>query len=336
MASDGPQKIYLDRKRRNDLMNKAKVSIIAALALTVAISATAYASDSSLVSTDTKASQVCQLTDEEKAQLLTDLQTTLDQLVEEDIITQDEADELYAKYEDGNLGGGPGGCGAPAGDKGEAPEMTDEQKAERLEKIQEELDQKVEDGDLTQDEADEIYAACEDGDMSGYFEAIGRQGGSVAPKSDKGEAPEMTDEQKAERLEKIQEELEQKVEDGDLTQAEADAIYAACENGDMSSYFEAIGRQGGKGGSVALKGDKGEAPKMSDEQKAEQEENAATLEAIKAYLDEQVDNGDLTQEKADQLYRLFAGANGRGGHGGGASGGPGAGAQPAARVTVSE
>jgi|GEM_PF-5522333 len=305
-------------------MNKAKISIIVALALTVAISATAYASDSSSASSDKGTAAVCQLTDEEKAQVLEDLQTTLNQLVADDVLTQDEADDLYAKYEDGDFGGCPGGAGDA---KGTPPELTDEQKAAQLEKIQTELDQKVTDGDLTQDEADEIYAACEDGDMSSYFEAVGRQGGPGAPGETRGTAPEMTDEQKADMLEKIQAELDQKVEEGDLTQDEADEIYAACEDGDMSSYFEAV------------KGDKGTAPELTDEQKAQQEENTATLESIKANLDQQVEDGDLTQDEADQLYRLFEGSygfGGHGGHGGPGPNGPGACAPPASTETVSE
>ncbi len=101
------------------------------------------------------------------------------------------------------------------------PKLTDEQKAEmkakRLEALKENLDKRVAEGKLTQEQADEIYANAEEG------------------KFPFGKREPLTEEQKAEmkakRLETLKENLDKRVAEGKLTQEQADEIYAKAEEG---------------------------------------------------------------------------------------------------------
>ena len=114
----------------------------------------------------------------------------------------------------------PGDCKfGRKGMNGEKTEMTEEEKAERVEKIKACLAAKLEAGEITQEKYDEAIAAIESGDYK-----FGRKGMNR-------EKPEMTEEEKAERLEKIKSCLAAKLEAGEITQEKYDEAIAAIESG---------------------------------------------------------------------------------------------------------
>ena len=122
-------------------------------------------------------------------------------------------------------------------------ELTEEQIAERAEHMRERLDQRLADGRITQEDYDERLAAIE----SGEFPMSGRRS------RDRGEGrerPELTEEQKAERIAQMKEKLEQRLADGSITQEEFDEKTAALESGEYP--FSGRGKRGG--------GNKDEAP----------------------------------------------------------------------------
>lgn len=191
-----------------------------------------------------------ELTEEQKADMLAKYKERLDSQVSEGKLTQAEADERYAAAVSGDFGRmfGPG----QKGDKGERPELTDEQKANMLAKYKERLATQVTEGTITQAQADEYYAAAEAGDFS---KVRGLKG-------ELGEKPELTDEQKAQMLAKYKERLAAQVTAGKITQAEADELYAAAESGDFSKMF-------GHGGPVRNGGSSKKATKSTTETTAE-------------------------------------------------------------------
>ena len=124
-------------------------------------------------------------------------------------------------------------------------ELTEEQIAERAANARERLEQRLADGRITQEEFDERNAAIESGDFSRSRRS--RDNGEAR------ERTELTEEQKAERLERARERLEQRLADGDITQEEYNEKLAAIESGEYP--FSGRGRKGG-----GTKGDKEETP----------------------------------------------------------------------------
>lgn len=101
------------------------------------------------------------VTDEQKAEALEQIKAKLDEQVASGIITQEQADQIYASMCDGEF---TVSC-RPNGDVkrifGDRPELTDEMKADMLAKLKEKLDALVANGKLTQAEADDMYAKAQ-------------------------------------------------------------------------------------------------------------------------------------------------------------------------------
>ncbi len=120
-------------------------------------------------------------------------------------------------------------------------ELTDEQKAEMLEKAKAAIDEKLASGELTQEQYDEIAAKIESGDLRGFG---GKRHGfrpdaqlpEGAVKAEKVEKPQLTDEQKAEMLEKAKAAIDEKLASGELTQEQYDEIAAKIESGDLRGF----------------------------------------------------------------------------------------------------
>jgi uncharacterized membrane protein len=110
-------------------------------------------------------------------------------------------------------------------------ELTEEQIAERVENARERLQQRLNDGRITQEEFNDRIAAIDSGEYPSSDRS--RRGGS---RERSGERTELTEEQRAqrhaERLENAIERLEQKLADGNITQEEYNEKLAALESGE--------------------------------------------------------------------------------------------------------
>ena len=120
-------------------------------------------------------------------------------------------------------------------------ELTQEQIAERVESRRERLEQRLADGRITQEEYDARIAAIE----SGEYPAGDRVRSGSRSRSENGEGRSertpLTEEQIAERVEKLRERLAQELADGNITQAEYNEKLEAIENGE----FRGLGRSRG-------------------------------------------------------------------------------------------
>ena len=102
--------------------------------------------------------------------------------------------------------------------------MTEEEKTAKIEKLKTDLATKLEAGEITQEEYDEKLAKIVAGDF-----IRGDKGG----RSVKGEKPEMTDEEKAAKIEELKTDLATKLEAGEITQEEYDDAVAEIEAGNF-------------------------------------------------------------------------------------------------------
>ncbi|MCL2663710.1 MAG: SHOCT domain-containing protein [Oscillospiraceae bacterium] len=116
-------------------------------------------------------------------------------------------------------------------------ELTEEQIAEREEHARERLQQRLDDGRITQDEFNERIAAID----SGEYQFSGRSGRS---RDRNVERAELTDDQRAERLANAKERLEQRLADGSITQEEYDEKLAGLESGEYP--FSSRDRRGSR------------------------------------------------------------------------------------------
>ena len=184
---------------------------------------------------------------------------------------------------------GKGGKGMK-GEMTEKAEMTEEEKAAKIEELKADLAEKLETGEITQEKYNEIIAAIKAGDFM-----RGGNGG-------KGVKGEMTEEEKVAKIEKRKADLAEKLETGEITQEKYDEIIAAIEAGDFM--------RSGKN----VKGMKG---KMTKKAEMTEEEKAAKIEELKADLAEKLEAGEITQEKYDEIIAAInAGNFMRGGKGG--------------------
>ena len=125
----------------------------------------------------------------------------------------------------------------------EKVDMTEEQKAEMLEKAKEQLASLLEEGKITQEQYDEQLAKLESGEMpvplfgnmgNGKGFGFGNFGKNFGSKEfEAPEIPEMTEEQKAEMLEKAKEQLASLLEEGKITQEQYDEQLAKLESDEM-------------------------------------------------------------------------------------------------------
>ena len=102
--------------------------------------------------------------------------------------------------------------------------MTEEEKTAKIEKLKTDLATKLEVGEITQEEYDEKLAKIEARDFM-----RGNKGGRGV----KGEKPEMTDEEKADKIEELKTDLATKLEAGEITQEEYDDAVAEIEAGNF-------------------------------------------------------------------------------------------------------
>ena len=170
----------------------------------------AFATTASTTTTETRV----ELTEEQKAERLEKMKERLAEDLADGKITQEQYDQMLSSMESGEFHMNRGG--------GKMEELTDEQKEEMLTKMKERLAEELAEGKITQDQYDESIADIE----AGNFPAGGRHG-------DGEERPEMTDEQKAERLTEMKEKLAEELAEGKITQDQYDEMISNMENGTM-------------------------------------------------------------------------------------------------------
>ena len=111
-------------------------------------------------------------------------------------ITQEEYDERIAAIESGDFKPMGRGFGKMKGQPSEKPELTDEQKTQMLEDMKAKLAEKLEAGEITQEQYDERIAAIESGDFKPNKNAP-KQGGKMPagkrPGSPNAEKPAETE-----------------------------------------------------------------------------------------------------------------------------------------------
>ena len=123
-----------------------------------------------------------ELTEAQKAEMITKAKEVLSQRLAEGNITQEQYDQAIAKVEEGDcIGFKIKGIGHP--------ELTDEQKAEMITKAKAALNQRLAEGNITQEQYDQIITELENGNIKGFGMGWAKH-------------HELTDEQKAEMLTK--------------------------------------------------------------------------------------------------------------------------------------
>ena len=83
-----------------------------------------------------------------------------------------------------------------------APKLTEEEKAAKLAEIQTALSEKLANGEITQEQYDDVIAKLEAGEMPFFGNGKGFGRINKGDKPERPEMPEFTEEQKAEMLEK--------------------------------------------------------------------------------------------------------------------------------------
>lgn len=157
-------------------------------------------------------------------------------------------------------------------------ELTDETKAAKIEEIKADLAAKLEAGEITQEEYDEKLAEIETGNFK-----YGRKNGK-GQKKETPEKVEVTDEEKAAKIEERKADLAAKLEAGEITQEEYDEKLAKIESGDFKPEFK--GKKDANEGKANkdMKCGKGKAPKMNKatdtEDTAETDESVVSDEAV--------------------------------------------------------
>ena len=119
-----------------------------------------------------------------------------------------------------------------------APELTEEQKAEISEKVKAELAEKLEAGTITQEEYDEYIAKLDSGEFPVGIRGRGNGFGGM----EKPEASELTEEQKAEMMTKMQEKISTLLAKGEITQEQYDDYLAKINSGELP--FKGMGGKG--------------------------------------------------------------------------------------------
>lgn len=141
-------------------------------------------------------------------------------------------------------------------EKTERFEMTEE-KAAKIEELKADLAAKLEAGKITQEEYDEAIAKIEAGDfMRGDKDGRGMKG-------EKPEKAEMTEEEKAAKIEELKADLAAKLEAGEITQEEYDVKLAKIESGEFKPEFKKKKETKNEKANTDMKHDKAKAPKMN-------------------------------------------------------------------------
>ncbi len=168
-----------------------------------------------------------------------------------------------------------------------------------LTRYKENLDSEVEAGNLTQAEADEMYAEYKAGDHKhmNFFTASTR---AVSLSEEELEAlKDMTeDEREAFFLENFKQSLADAVAEGKMTQAEADEMLEARENG-KNVGFQMHGSNGDF--SIRLMAPLSEEELSALQEMTEDDKKDFFLSQIKSNLDADVAAGRMTQEEADEI-----------------------------------
>ncbi|WNY29253.1 hypothetical protein MmiEs2_14780 [Methanimicrococcus stummii] len=179
----------------------------------------------------------------------------------------------------------------------------DEREAYFLARYKEHLDIEVEAGNLTQAEADEMYAEREAGE-SVRVSLVASGANFAALSEEELEAlKDMTDDEKeAFFLEQFKQGLSEAVAAGKLTQEEADNMSTAHGNGAKRSITIRDGGVNGVSASVKMKAVLSEEEILTLQNMTADEKNDFFLSQIKVSLDADVEAGRITQEEADEIY----------------------------------
>ncbi|MDV0445734.1 hypothetical protein MmiAt1_13280 [Methanimicrococcus sp. At1] len=176
----------------------------------------------------------------------------------------------------------------------------EEREAYFLARYKEHLDIEVEAGNLTQEEADQMYAERETGENVHVSLFASSSNLTVLTEEELEALKNMTeDEKEAFFLEQFKQSLSEAVASGSLTQEDADQMLEARESGTFSGFVACS-----DGGAISVKM---RAPLSEEELSALQDMTADDkkdffLSQIKANLDADVAAGRLTQEEADEIY----------------------------------
>ncbi len=124
------------------------------------------------------------LTDEQKALVVSKFSACLDELVAEGEITAEQKNAIAEAIEKGGKSN-KGRKNDKVDDERKMPEMTEEKKAEMLEKQKERLAKQLEKGEITQEQYDEYMEKTENGEFEPRGMGKGNPGGNIG----KGEMP---------------------------------------------------------------------------------------------------------------------------------------------------
>ncbi len=141
-------------------------------------------------------------------------------------------------------------------EKGEKPELTEEQKAsmlaEMLEKLTVKLDEMLANGEITEEQYNERLEKLEAGEIpfghtvgKGFGRGIKGEKPEMPKDFEKPEKPELTEEQKAEMLEKLTEKLDEMLANGEITEEQYNEYLAKVEAGELP-FGQTVGKGFGR------------------------------------------------------------------------------------------
>lgn len=186
----------------------------------------------------------------------------LSEKLESGKISQEKYDEIIAAIEAGEFRSAWGNI-AMRGKRGNAVELTEEQKAELSARRAEMLDEKLAAGEITQEQYDEIIAAIESGDFIGNW-------------ANRGKIGELTEEQKAEIAEKRNEFAENGRFGGIWGKRGNAEELTEEQKAELAEKWSGVSENGRFGGMWV---NRGNAKELTDEQKTEIAEKQAEAAA---------------------------------------------------------
>lgn len=184
-----------------------------------------------------------ELTEEQKAAHIEAAKAALSSRLESGKISQEQYNEQLAKIEAGDFGFQfKGRDNAENGkeqnaEKSQRKELTEQEKTAQLETYKAVLEAQLKSGKITQEQYDQMLAKRQSGTFGPQF---GNRE-STKPQWNRGEKKELTEEEKAARIEEQKAALAAKLAEGKLTQEQYDNMLAKIQAGDFGSRFHGWG-----------------------------------------------------------------------------------------------
>lgn len=123
-------------------------------------------------------------------------------------------------------------------DKSKRSQLTDEQKVQKIDTMKENLKERLDAGEVSQEEYDQVIKDIEDG-----IKPMGLRKGKDRPGN--MERPDLTDEEKSQIIDKMKERINERLEAGDITQEQYDRAIKDIEDGKKP---RCLGKDRGKDG----------------------------------------------------------------------------------------